>query len=61
MHFTISGNENKYAKQLLDKYKGISEIKFLGLLSREQVFTIYQQCDALIFPSKLETWGLPIT
>lgn len=61
MHITISGHENKYAKQLLEKYSGISEIKFLGLLSREQVFTIYQKCDALVFPSKLETWGLPIT
>jgi glycosyltransferase involved in cell wall biosynthesis len=60
MHITISGNENKYAKQLFKKYCGVSKIKFLGLLSREEVFTIYQQCDAIIFPSKLETFGLPI-
>jgi len=61
VHITISGNENKYAKQLFKKYCGVSQIKFLGLLSREEVFTIYQQCDAIVFPSKLETFGLPIT
>ena len=38
MHITITGHENKYAKQLFKKYSGISKIKFFGLLSREQVF-----------------------
>lgn len=61
MQITISGTENKYAKQLFEKYSKITRIKFLGLLSKKQVFTIYQQCDTLVFPSKLETWGLPIT
>lgn len=61
VHITISGSENRYAKKLFERYGKISRIKFLGLLSREQVFTNYQHCDALVFPSKLETWGLPIT
>lgn len=61
MHITISGNENKYSKQLFDRYKNVSQIKFLGRLKREEVFLLYQQCDALVFPSKLETWGLPIS
>lgn len=58
---TISGTENKYSKYLLKKYGNISGIVFLGSLKRERVFEIYQECDVIVFPSKLETWGLPIT
>lgn len=58
---TLSGNENRYARQLVEKYGTESRIRFIGLISREQVYTYYKQCDCLVFPSKLETWGLPIT
>jgi glycosyltransferase involved in cell wall biosynthesis len=58
---TIDGTENKYAKMIYKKYKYLKNIKFIGLQSREKVFEIYAQSDCLIFPSKLETWGLPIT
>ena len=57
---TIDGNENKYAKMISKKYKYLKNVKFIGLQSREKVFEIYTQSDCLIFPSKLETWGLPI-
>jgi glycosyltransferase involved in cell wall biosynthesis len=58
---TICGNENKYAIEIYNKYKSIKQIKFGGILKREQVFQKFQLCSALVFPSKLETWGLPIT
>ena len=58
---TIDGTENKYAKMIYKKYKYLKNIKFIGLQSREKVFEIYAQSDCLIFPSKLESWGLPIT
>ena len=61
IYITVSGNENKYAEYLYQKYKGVSCIKWLGKITREQVFEYYQQSDCLIFPSKLETWGLPIS
>jgi glycosyltransferase involved in cell wall biosynthesis len=57
---TITGSENKYAKKLVEQYPLIN-IELLGLLSRSRVFELYQECDALIFPSLLETWGLPLT
>ena len=58
---TISGNENKYAYLIFEKYKDIEKIKFGGLMPREMVLNKLQECTALVFPSKLETWGLPIT
>jgi len=58
---TIYGNENKYAQMIHKKYKDVKNIKFIGLKTRKKVFEIYAQSDCLIFPSKLETWGLPIS
>jgi glycosyltransferase involved in cell wall biosynthesis len=58
---TIDGNENKYAQMIYKKYNDVKNIKFIGLQTREKVFEIYAQSDCLIFPSKLETWGLPIS
>ncbi|WP_291087522.1 MULTISPECIES: glycosyltransferase [unclassified Empedobacter] len=58
---TISGLENKYSNELLKKYQNQKNIKFIGLQSKEKIFDLYNNCDVLIFPSKLETWGLPIT
>lgn len=57
---TIDGKENKYSQQLLDKYDSKS-IETIGLLERPKVFELYSKCDALVFPSLLETWGLPLT
>jgi glycosyltransferase involved in cell wall biosynthesis len=58
---TIDGKENTYARHIVDKYKGIPAISFAGLKPRDEVYRLYQQVTALIFCSKLETWGLPIS
>lgn len=58
---TISGDENKYSKYIYDKYSHLTAIKFVGRLTRDEINLHYKDTDALIFPSKLETWGLPIT
>lgn len=58
---TIDGTENRYAKSLIENYKNIKNINFIGKQTREKVFDLYQTTDCLIFPSKLETWGIPIT
>lgn len=57
---TISGDENRYIKNLISGYDS-KYVDFIGLISKERVFEYYNECDALIFPSLLETWGLPIT
>lgn len=58
---TLSGNENKYAMQLLKKYGHLPNIKLIGLQDRNQIWELYNHCSCLVFPSKMETWGLPIT
>ncbi|TDO21978.1 glycosyltransferase [Pedobacter duraquae] len=58
---TVDGSENQYAATIVKNYDHLAQMKFLGLISREEVFNLYQDVDYLIFPSTLETWGLPIT
>lgn len=58
---TISGKENVYARKITAKYKDNPTISFIGLKTREEIYTLYGQGGCLIFSSLLETWGLPIT
>ncbi len=58
---TIDGTENKYSKKIVDKYKYIENIKFVGLQEQKKLFDMYNSSNCMIFPSKLETWGLPIS
>ncbi|MFA5393571.1 MAG: glycosyltransferase [Candidatus Ratteibacteria bacterium] len=61
IYLTIDGNENRYAKYVFNKYGKLKNIDFIGLQTRDTVFEYYSLCDCLLFPSKLETWGLPIS
>jgi glycosyltransferase involved in cell wall biosynthesis len=61
VYLTINGTENNYSKKIFNKYKHLKCIVFTGLLTPENAFSYYKKVDCLIFPSKLETWGLPIT
>jgi len=58
--FTIDGDENKH---ILEIYNEVEEkklpIKFIGNISREKVFDYYSE-SVLIFPSYIETFGLPL-
>ncbi len=58
---TIGGSENKYSKKIYNTFADKNYIKFLGNKSRDEVFKLYNETDCLVFPSKLETWGLPIS
>lgn len=58
---TLKGIENKYAQDIFNTYSHLKRIEFCGLLSREKVLDFYRETDCLLFPSKLETWGLPIS
>lgn len=61
VRLTLNGSENDYAKNLVEKYSYIDNIKFLGLIKHELINDFYEDSDCMIFPSKAETWGLPIT
>lgn len=58
---TINGDENRYAKSMVERFSDERALRFIGLQSREQVFDLYAQATCLIFPSKLETWGMPLS
>lgn len=58
---TIDGTENKYSKALKNKYDYLSCVRWMGLLEREELYRKYNMSNCLIFPSLLETWGLPIS
>lgn len=58
---TIDGSENAYSMELKKKYGSIKCIKWLGIQSRETLFELYDRADCMVFPSLMETWGLPIS
>lgn len=58
---TINGTENRYARWLLKNWGHVKSLRFAGFLKREELNTCYAQSDCLIFPSRVETWGLPIS
>ncbi len=58
---TIEGNENRYARWLHRRFGALRTIRFAGRQSAQQMRELYGLASCLIFPSKLESWGLPIT
>ena len=58
---SISGTENRYAKWLYKKWGRVDSIEFAGYMSREDLFGLYKAADVFVFPSRIETWGLPIS
>lgn len=58
---TFDGSENRYANRLIHQYSHLRCVRFLGTMNRADVFKLYSQVDCLVFASRLETWGLPIT
>lgn len=58
---TIDGAENKYARWLHQQWGHCESLVFGGFLSREKLQVTYAETDCLVFPSRIETWGLPIS
>lgn len=48
LFLTLNSNENS------------SNIHYLGHIPQEEIFAYYKACDALVFPSYIETFGLPL-
>ncbi len=58
---TLDGSVNRYAQSLFRRFGSMQGINFIGKVSRDVVKSHYASTDCLVFPSKLETWGMPIT
>lgn len=58
---TIDGTENRYARWLYRHWGGVSSIDFHGFMRKEELSDMYRAAGTLVFPSRIETWGLPIS
>ena len=61
LRLTLDGLENRYAQWLNKKFGALQQVRFIGRQSKDEMKVQYSEASAVVFPSKLETWGLPIT
>ena len=61
MVLTVDGTENRYAAWLRKHWGHVASIDFHGYMSKEDLYAHYGKAACLVFPSRVETWGLPIT
>ena len=61
VRFTIAGNENRYARWIARKAARLPAIRLIGRQDPAGMARQYEVADVVLFPSTLETWGLPIT
>lgn len=58
---TLSGSENRYSGWINANWGKVGSMELAGFMSKERLYGNYASADCLVFPSKVETWGLPIT
>lgn len=58
--FTFSEHENEYLYSLVVENKLDKLIKFIGKIEYKKVLEYYKSSDLLVFPSYIETLGLPL-
>lgn len=61
VRLTLDGSENRYAHWLRRRFGAMTQIRFIGRQTKDGMITQYREASAIVFTSKLETWGLPIT
>jgi len=64
LHFTLEGTLNNSRSALLvNLIKDLQvdeQIKYEGKMPYERVLSFYKSCDLMLFPSYIETFGLPL-
>ncbi|WP_286033946.1 glycosyltransferase [Fusobacterium necrogenes] len=58
--FTFSSGENLKLDKLIKKYQLENIVKLIGKIPYEKVLCYYKSSDLMIFPSYIETLGLPL-
>ena len=56
---TFAGTENAYARHVRS-LSGARDVRFVGALSHADALATTADADVVLFPSRLETYGLPI-
>jgi len=64
LHFTLDGtlnnNRNALLVNLIKDLQVDEQIKYEGKILYESVLSFYKSCDLMLFPSYIETFGLPL-
>ena len=61
VRLTLDGTENSYSRWLHGRYNRTESLRFIGLQNRDEMAQEYINASVVLFPGKLETWGLPIS
>ena len=61
MTLTIDPSEGAYAAELSRVAAAVPEIRLVGLLSPEALAAAYRSHQLLLYPSRVESWGLPLS
>lgn len=60
IYFTIPQNSSSELYRIIQKHELLENFYFLGSLSFADVLSYYKSVDLILFPSRLETFGLPL-
>jgi glycosyltransferase involved in cell wall biosynthesis len=58
---TTSPDFNRYSRWLHRRWGHVKSIRFCGFLPKAELEALYASTSCLVFPSQVETWGLPIS
>ncbi len=58
---TIRGEDNKYGWWLKSNWDHVDSVHFAGWQSPSKLWGWYQAADCMIYPSRVEAWGRPIS
>ncbi len=61
LHLTLDGSEGRLAADLRRRHGTLHGVVWHGRLPKAKVERLLQDSDCLVFPSRIETWGLPMS
>ena len=61
MEKTVRGEDNKYGWWLKSQWDHVDSIHFIGYQNPSKLRGWYERADCLVYPSRAESWGRPIS
>ena len=58
---TTKKDFNMYSQWISKRWGDVKSLRFCGFLDKKELEKEYAKASCLVFPSKVETWGLPIS
>ena len=63
VHCVCTGRRNAFFETIERRVRELrleDQIRFVGYVSNEEMYCLYELCRGLVFPSRFEGWGLPV-